>query len=432
MPGSDRKFMELAVEAAQKSNAEDSRRPRPLVGAVISEGSNIAVAHRGQHGPGEHAEFTLLKQLTWTPRNATLFTTLEPCVTRGHPKRPCADRVIDCKFISRVVIGTLDPNPTITGKGVLRLREGGIAVALFDHDLMTAIEEVNRDFIGCYRPLSSKIAAGLLPLDGHARKLDDWYVAVNSIYLGTNFHRGADSVLAHLMEVIGGLGPLASGKKTDIVPTDHVAKALAWWMALCGKVGVKSVENMLWAKFPGACPYCLLSPHKDISCKVKKQKSKQPDWLALKALAERNVSARPATLAAWQQMFASIYQVPQLDFTIAKLTEEMGELAEAIRVRSVKPGFFLNEASDVFAWLMQLQNAIDRDQLHSEHEIGKPLEYAFASSYPDRCNRCHNQLCSCPPVAADTIGRIAHDMPVDAQALLSVEATLDLFGRWRS
>jgi pyrimidine deaminase RibD-like protein len=428
----DRKFMEMAVEAARRATPEDQRRPRPLVGAAIAQDDRVSTAYRGQRGRGEHAEYTLLNNLDWTPTHATLYTTLEPCVTRWHPKRPCADRIIETGGINHVVIGMLDPNPTITGKGILRLREAGMAVSLFDADFMGALEEMNRDFIGEYRPLSARIGGGILALEAGKRRLDDWYVAINSIYFGMNFHRTADSLLAHMIEVVGGLGPLASGKKTSIVPTEHVAKSVAWWMALCGKIGVKSVEEMVWAKFPAVCPYCLKNPHKPIACKVHKQNSKTPEWETLQKIAATNGAAKPSTLAEWQRMFGHIYEVPELPFTIAKLTEEMGELAEAVRIRHVKPGFFLNEASDAFAWLMQLQNALDRNSLESEAEIGLPLEQAFASGYPDRCSRCHNQICSCSPVAADTIGRIAHDMPVAAQDLLSLEATLDRFGRWRS
>lgn len=429
MGHTDRHFMEEAIKAAEQCVAEDARRPRPKVGAVIVDGERAVTAFRGIKEPGEHAEFTLLfKLLPWTPTRATVYTTLEPCITRGHPKRPCADRIIERGGVERVVIGMLDPNPTITGKGVLRLREANIAVSLFDADLMSQVEKQNTGFIASYRPLSTKIAAGLLPLDGWRRTLDQWYVSINAIYFARNFHRDADSVLAHLVEVSGGLGGLVSGKKVHA--TEQIAKVIAWWMALCGKIGVKSVENMLWAKFPSVCPYCLLPRHEDVDCRVAKEKSREPNWNRLKELATENASQRPRTISEWQLMFRAIYQVREPQFALAKLTEELGELAEAVRARQIKPGYFLNEASDVFAWLMQLQNRIDTDRVESRSEVGAPLAMAFANAYPDRCARCHNQICSCSPVAMDTVGRIAHDMPVDAQALLSIDDTLGLFGGW--
>jgi DnaJ-class molecular chaperone len=49
--------------------------------------------------------------------------------------------------IAVVVIGTLDPNPTIRGAGELQLRRAGIQVMRFDSDLMPVIEELNRHFV---------------------------------------------------------------------------------------------------------------------------------------------------------------------------------------------------------------------------------------------------------------------------------------------
>lgn len=143
----DRKFARLALDEARKSVPEKDGRAHPLVGAiVVRDGSVLATAHRGE-AEGNHAEYIALERKLGDTgvAGATVYTTLEPCTTRNHPKIPCADRLIERK-VKRVVIGMLDPDPRITGRGQRKLRSANIITDFFPHDLMTEVEDLNREF----------------------------------------------------------------------------------------------------------------------------------------------------------------------------------------------------------------------------------------------------------------------------------------------
>lgn len=153
------------------------------MGAVLAaHGKVLAAAFRGEN-PRQHAEFILLetKLVDVAAAGATLYTTLEPCTKRNPPKRPCAEWILD-RRISRVVIGMLDPNQLICGKGVQRLREGRVQVDLFPPNLMAEVEEMNREFILHQR---TKAEAEALRVMEMTRRAEDAarFPAINPRYL---------------------------------------------------------------------------------------------------------------------------------------------------------------------------------------------------------------------------------------------------------
>ena len=161
----DRRFAVLAIEEALKSVPEDER-PHPKVGAIIvKDGNVLSKAHRGEK-PKSHAEYVALedKLPDHLVAGSTVYTTLEPCTTRKHPKIPCAQRLIDRK-VGRVVIGMLDPNPDIRGLGDQLLSEAGIEVQLFPRDLRAQVEEINRGFIRAQKQRQIAIGSATLESD---------------------------------------------------------------------------------------------------------------------------------------------------------------------------------------------------------------------------------------------------------------------------
>ena len=413
MADSDREFIRLAITEAQKSKPEDSR-PHPVVGVVVvRDGAVVATGFRGEH-PGEHAEYVALERRLKDQviAGSTLYTTLEPCTTRNHPKVPCAERLVERK-IARVVIGMLDPNPIISGKGQRLLRDANIATELFPSEFMSQVEEQNREFLRFHRDGKAKSTVTQEFINANrGRALDTWYRTVNAIYWNRNFYKDPSSIFTHLIEIIGGLSQLASQKrKAGMRAEGFVPKAFAWWMALCGKAGVRSVADMVWTKFPNVCAYCRRNPHDPDECKEQKISTPSPDWPSLLQIGTTNLHARPHSLGDWQRMFSKVYPVQQTeDFgpTFARLAEELGELAEAIRVFSAVPGYFLSEAADVFAWLMHIQNLIEKGVPREER--GRALEVDFCTAYPDQCLDCKSSLCMCPPILESTVGRIGHEV----------------------
>ena len=116
--------MRMALDLARKGKGWTT--PNPLVGAVIVKGGRIIGQGYHQKYGQPHAEVNAIASAKEDVTGATLYVTLEPCSHFGKTP-PCSDLLID-KNIKRVVVGTLDPNPLVAGKGIERLRNNGIEV----------------------------------------------------------------------------------------------------------------------------------------------------------------------------------------------------------------------------------------------------------------------------------------------------------------
>ncbi|HEX7078701.1 MAG TPA: bifunctional diaminohydroxyphosphoribosylaminopyrimidine deaminase/5-amino-6-(5-phosphoribosylamino)uracil reductase RibD [Candidatus Eisenbacteria bacterium] len=102
--------------------------PNPRVGAVVLRGGEVAARGYHERAGLAHAETRALEAAGSRAAGATLVVTLEPCAHFGRTP-PCTDAILEAG-IRRVVVGMLDPNPLVNGRGVARLREAGVDVAV--------------------------------------------------------------------------------------------------------------------------------------------------------------------------------------------------------------------------------------------------------------------------------------------------------------
>lgn len=136
----DEKYMQRAIELA--GQGEGHVNPNPMVGAVIvKDGRIIGEGYHQKYGE-LHAERNALLNCQESPEGADLYVTLEPCCHYGKTP-PCTEAIIENR-IKRVIVGSMDCNPLVAGKGVRILREAGIEVT--EGVLQRECDELNKIF----------------------------------------------------------------------------------------------------------------------------------------------------------------------------------------------------------------------------------------------------------------------------------------------
>ena len=136
----DEQYMKQALQLAQKG--EGYVAPNPMVGAVIVKDGRIIGSGYHEHYGGPHAEVNAIADAKEDVAGATTYVTLEPCSHYGKTP-PCADLLVE-KKLAKVVVGSLDPNPLVAGKGIQKLKEAGIEVV--SGVLEAECNEINRVF----------------------------------------------------------------------------------------------------------------------------------------------------------------------------------------------------------------------------------------------------------------------------------------------
>jgi diaminohydroxyphosphoribosylaminopyrimidine deaminase/5-amino-6-(5-phosphoribosylamino)uracil reductase len=120
--------MQRCIQLAK--NGLGTTYPNPLVGSVIVHEGKIIGEGWHQKAGAPHAEANAInsvKNKILLPQS-TIYVSLEPCSHFGKTP-PCSDLIIQYK-IPKVVIGTVDPNEKVAGKGIEKLKSAGVEVTV--------------------------------------------------------------------------------------------------------------------------------------------------------------------------------------------------------------------------------------------------------------------------------------------------------------
>lgn len=119
-------YIKRCIEIAK--NGLGSTRPNPMVGSIIVHNNTIiGEGYTSKYG-GNHAEVNSINSVENKKllKESTLYVTLEPCSHFGKTP-PCSDLIIKHQ-IPNVVIGCIDDNEKVAGKGIKKLRDAGCNV----------------------------------------------------------------------------------------------------------------------------------------------------------------------------------------------------------------------------------------------------------------------------------------------------------------
>lgn len=123
---SELQFMQKAIALARRGSFKVS--PNPKVGCVLVKKGKIISQGYHQHFGGLHAEINALREAGVRAKGSTMYINLEPCCHYGKTP-PCTEAIIEAG-VKKIVVGMVDPNPLVNGKGLRELKAKGIKIKL--------------------------------------------------------------------------------------------------------------------------------------------------------------------------------------------------------------------------------------------------------------------------------------------------------------
>ena len=196
MGAADLHFMRMALQEARKGVGRTS--PNPSVGAVVVKNGNVVGKGYHKRAGLPHAEPNALQAAGKKARGATIYVTLEPCNHVGRTP-PCTEAIL-AAGIKRAVIGMVDPNPKVAGRGAEYLAAHGVAVIV--GALEEQCREINLPFIKhSTTGLPWVIMKAGMSLDGRIAAGSGQRTSITGIQAHRFVHRLRDRVDAILIGV---------------------------------------------------------------------------------------------------------------------------------------------------------------------------------------------------------------------------------------
>lgn len=195
-------YIKRCLELAKKGLG--ITRPNPSVGCVVvCNGEIIGEGFTSSYG-GKHAEVNAIESVKDKTLlcKSTIYVTLEPCAHFGKTP-PCVDLIVASK-IPKVVIGCIDTNLQVAGKGVERLLKAGCEVVvgvlekdcIEQHKRFFTVQNKKRPYIilkwaettdGFIAPLQKDENRPVWISNSYAQQLvHKWRSEEHSILVGTN------------------------------------------------------------------------------------------------------------------------------------------------------------------------------------------------------------------------------------------------------
>lgn len=215
--------------------------------------------------------------------------------------------------------------------------------------------------------------------------LKDWQAMFKRIFGERNkeFYTPAECLL-HILEETRGIAKSLRREEDAEEMTERLATIFGWLVAVLNYLEI-DMEDALWFKYPGICPYCFAK--KNCFC-ISNEHKYDPDEVNLNH-SRRDTKRMPRSLSKQQKLFKEIYGKVNAIMMRQQIwnhfMEELGEMSYELRHKNKQQ--LKEESADVLAWLIAFCIRIDVD-----------LDEIVWHTYHGECNVCAKDVCECPYV----------------------------------